>query len=132
MLFSFQLTDSVYFWFVVCAVFWMACHMATGFRSDDNIWLQCLVPLSDVWQPTITWPMGFALLIVPLVSDVCMHASGEQQLTTVKRIWMAFNIYGGTLKIIASLKMGQLSARFFMLVFFFDTFLSFFCKYTCE
>lgn len=117
-----------HFLFVECgavAGFWMACHMATGFRSDDSIWIQCFEPLSDVWQPTITCPMGFALLIVPLVS-VCTHASGEQP-TTVIRICMAFSIYGGTLNIIASLKIGQLSARF-MLVFFFDTFLSFFCK----
>lgn len=109
----------------VVVVFWMACHMATGFRSDDSIWIQCLDPLSDVWQPTITWPMGFALLIVQLVS-VGMHVSGEQP-TTVMRICIELSIYGGTLNIIASLKIGQLSARF-MLVFFFDTFLSFFCR----
>lgn len=80
-------------------------------------------------QPTITCPMGFALLIDALVS-VCWLTSGEQP-TTVNRIWMAFNMYGGTLNIIASLKIGQLSARF-RLVFFFDTFFSFFCKYTCN
>lgn len=107
-----------------CDVRLMACHMATGFRSDVIIWVQCLDPLSKLEQPTITCPNGLALPIVLLFS---VHVDDSGELTTVRRIWMAPNMYGGTLNIIASLNMGQLSARF-TLVFFFDTFLSSFCK----
>lgn len=78
----------------------IACHIATGLRNDVNIWFQCLRPFSELEQPTITWPMGTALPIVLLFS---MDVGVSGILITVKRIWMAFSIYGGTLNIIASL-----------------------------
>lgn len=73
----------------------------------------------------MTCPIGLDPVIVLLFSLLANDGSGT--LITVKRTWITLNMYGGTLNIIASLKIGQLSARF-TLVFFFDTFLSSFCK----
>lgn len=85
----------VLFVFIECVACLTACHIATGFRIDVSIWCQCLIPLSDAEQPTITCPIGFAtVFIFSVVSDT--H-------TTVKRIWIELSIYGGTLNIIDSL-----------------------------